>query len=79
MLQYRTDLELDDSLAIQREVGDIWAAFRADVEQSNLTDAVISVNEGPRGLIFRHNRTLYFYFKRKSDGSWATSKVVYML
>jgi hypothetical protein len=79
MLQYQTDLEFDDSLAVQREVSDIWTFFKSDVERANLADAIISVNEGRRGFILGHNRTLYYYFKKRADGSWATSKIVYML
>src|ERR1700687_989804 len=53
MLKYQTDLKITDLAALRKEVDEIWPAFKTDVERANLTNAIISANETPKGTIIQ--------------------------
>jgi hypothetical protein len=69
MLKYQTDLKITDLPALRKEVEEIWSVFKADLEKANLTNAIISANEVPRGLIIKNANGYNFVFK-KLDGTW---------
>lgn len=69
MLKYQTDLKISDLPALRKEVDEIWSVFKTDVENANLTNAIISANEAPNGLIIQKARGYNFVFK-KSNGRW---------
>ena len=69
MLKYQTDLKISDLPALCKEVGEIWSVFKGDVEKANLTNAIISANEKPQGLIIKNANGFNFVFK-KVDGAW---------
>ena len=69
MLKYQTDLRTSDLPALHKEVDEIWSMYKGDVEKANLTNAIISANEVPQGLIFKNANGYNFVFK-KLDGAW---------
>ena len=69
MLKYQTDLKISDLPALRKEVDEIWSVFKGDVEKANLTNAIISANEKPQGLIIKNAKGFNFVFK-KVDGAW---------
>lgn len=69
MLKYQTQLKISDLPALRKEVDEIWSVFKTDVENANLTNAIISANEAPNGLIIQKARGYNFVFK-KSNGRW---------
>jgi hypothetical protein len=72
MFSYRTDISIDDKVALQREVDEIWPLVRPDVERAGLTAAVISANEGTTGDgLVKHNRGFNFVFEKAPDGTWS--------
>ena len=73
MLKYQTDLSMDDKVAVQKEVDEIWASFRQDVENAGLTAAIISATEKPSGVILKSSRGNNFVYKKNADGSWSQS------
>ena len=74
MLKYQTDLSLDDRSALQEEVNEIWQVFLNDVEKANLTRAIVSANEVPKGGIINTNRAANFPFRKLADGTWEQVK-----
>lgn len=70
MLKYRTDLDLDDRSALEREVDEIWQHFRIDVERAGLTSAIISAEDAPKGFIVTSNRSFNFVYRKSADGAW---------
>jgi hypothetical protein len=70
MLSYQTPLKITDKQALRSEVDEIWASFRNDVENGKFTNAIISANEIPSGLILKSNRTYNFVFEKNQDGTW---------
>jgi hypothetical protein len=73
MLKYYTDINIDDSAALRKEVEDIWQSFRADIEDTGISSAIISANEMPKGIISK-TRGYNFVFTKNKDGSWSQSK-----
>jgi hypothetical protein len=69
MLKYQTDLKISDLPALRKEVDEIWPMFKGDAEKANLSNAIISANEVPQGLIFKTANGHNFVFK-KLDGTW---------
>ena len=69
MLKYETGLKISDLPALRNEVEEIWPAFQIDVENAHMTNAIISANEVPQGLIFKTGSAYNFIFK-KVDGTW---------
>jgi hypothetical protein len=69
LLHYETRLSLTDRAAVQREVDEIWAWFRIDVEHRNLAEALIWVE--PRADSAKNPDHLDFSFERRRDGVWA--------
>jgi hypothetical protein len=70
MLRYQTDLKVSDTVALRKEIDEIWASFQTDVEKGNFREAIISANEIPSGTIFKQYQSYNFVFKKNDDGSW---------
>jgi len=70
MLKYRTDLKISDAAALRKEVEEIRTMFKTDVEQAKLTNAIISANEVPQGLIVKTANGFNFVYKKSADGKW---------
>lgn len=70
MLKYRTECSLEDKAALQREVDEIWTAFRNDIERAGVKNAIISANEPRQGFIITTTRSFNFVYKRSADGTW---------
>lgn len=71
MLKYQTDISPDDKASLGKEVDEIWASFRADVEKAQLTNGIVSANEKPTGFIVTKSRAHNFVFRRGADGQWS--------
>jgi hypothetical protein len=70
MLKYQTDLKISDLPALRKEVEEIWSVFKADVERANLTNAIISANEVPQGLIIKNANGCNFVLKKLATGTF---------
>ena len=71
MLKYQTDLSLDNKVAIQQEVEEIWQSFKVDVEKAGLKAAIINANEVPNGMVIKTGRGYNFVYKKTEDRSWS--------
>ena len=74
MLKYETDLAVDDTPKLEKEVAEIWTTFRLDVEKAQLTVAIISANEHPSGVLIGTSKGFNFVYERGTDGKWARTK-----
>jgi len=74
MLKYETNVSIDDMPKLEQEVTEIWATFRLDVEKAHLTEAVISANEHPSGMLVTTNKGFNFVYERSKDGKWSRIK-----
>jgi hypothetical protein len=70
MLKYQTDLKVSNAVELRKEVDEIRPVFRTDVEHANLTNAIVSANEVPQGLVVKTANAMNFVYKRSADGDW---------
>ena len=70
MLQYQTDLKVNDRLALKQEVEEIWPEFRRDVENGGFRNAIVSANEVPQGFLIKKSQSYNFVFERSADDTW---------
>ena len=70
VMSYETDLKVDDTEALAKEVADIWADFQNDATKANVGSAIIMANEIPSGTIIKQGKTHNFVFERNKDGTW---------
>ena len=70
MLKYQTDSSIDDKVALQKEIDEIWASFRADAERASVKNAIITANEPAHGRFITTNRSFNFVFKKSTDSTW---------
>lgn len=70
MLKYQTDLKISDAAELRKEVEEIWGMFKADVERAKLTNAIVSANEVPHGLVVKTANAFNFVYKKSTDGRW---------
>ncbi|MBP1772008.1 MAG: hypothetical protein H6P99_1171 [Holophagaceae bacterium] len=71
ILDYQTDIPFTDKAALNKEVDDIWSAFKNDVEKANVKSGVIRANEAPKGTFIQTKNQFGFVFTRAEDGSWS--------
>jgi hypothetical protein len=74
VLSYQTELRVADVVALFKEVDEIWANFRPDVEGAGYTQAVISANEKANGTIVSVGKGYNFVFERAANGTWQKLK-----
>lgn len=70
VLKYETDVKFDDQAGLRKEADEIWADFKADVEKTNVSSAVLSANSPPKGTIIRQAQGFNFVFVKLADGTW---------
>jgi len=71
ILDYQTDIPLKDKAALDKEVDEIWSAFRKDVEKANLKSGVIRANEASKGTFIQTKNQFGYVFSKTEDGSWS--------
>lgn len=71
MLNYQTDLSLDDVPALEKEADEIWSGFRIDVEKAGLGTGIVRANEKSSEFIVTTSRAYGFVYQRDATGQWA--------
>ena len=70
VLNYETDIPIDDKVALRKEVDEIWGVFQKDVEAAKLNAGVIRATHfGGSGLV-RNGKGYGFVFVKRDDGKW---------
>lgn len=73
LLRYRTDLELSDVSALEREIADVWDYLRPRVEDRGFRAAVVQAAHWEPPSWQRRGTAVQYLFEasRNGDGSWA--------
>ena len=71
LLDYRTEIPLEDVPTLRKEADEIWNRFVFDVERAGYKTAFISAHGPTTGLIVKTGKTYKFLFEKK-DGAWRT-------
>jgi hypothetical protein len=65
-----TDISIDDTVALRKEVDEIWGLFRKDVEGAGLTNGVIRIVHPEGSGLITQSKGYGFGFIKRPDGSW---------
>ena len=70
VLNYETDISIDDMESLRKEVDTIWETFRKDVEKAQLKCGVIRATHYESSGFLRQGKGYGFVFKQGDDGKW---------
>lgn len=71
MLKYQTDLPMDDVPALQAEANEVMDVLKIDADRANVTRAVVSANDDPKGFFVKQGKSHNFLYEKRPDGTWA--------
>ena len=71
IFKYQTDLAIDDVAALQAEANEIMGVLKIDAERTNVTRAMVSASNEPKGVVFTQVKSYNFLFEKRPDGTWA--------
>jgi len=70
VLNYETEIAIENKNELRAEVDEIWSVFKLDVEAANLrSGAIRAVHNETSGIISRGNG-YGFAFEQGADGNW---------
>jgi hypothetical protein len=70
VLNYETDIPIDDMKSLRKEVDTIWESFRKDVEKAQLKNGVIRATYYDNSGWLRVGKGYGFVFTKGDDGKW---------
>ncbi len=70
VLNYETDIPIDDKVALRKEVDEIWGVFQKDVEAASLKGGVIRATHLEGSGLVKNGKGYGFVFEKREDGSW---------
>ena len=71
IFKYQTDLAIDDVAALRAEANEIMGVLAVDAERANVTRAMVSASDEPKGMVFKQVKSYNFLFEKRPDGTWA--------
>jgi hypothetical protein len=70
VMNYLTDISMDDMTALSNEVQEIWSVFQVDVENAHLNAAVIRATHVEGSSLVKTGKGYGFVFVKREDGQW---------
>ena len=71
VLNYQTEISIENHEELKKEVEEIWTIFRADVERANTTTGVIRATHiESSGLFVQNGKGYGFLYEKNPDGTW---------
>jgi hypothetical protein len=70
VLNYETDIPIDDMDSLRKEVDTIWETFRKDVEKAQLKCGAIRATHYEGNGFLRQGKGYGFVFRKGDDGNW---------
>lgn len=70
VLNYQTDLSIDDKTALRKEVDEIWDVFQKDVENAHLKAGVIRATHVEGTGFIKSGNSYGFVFVKRDDAKW---------
>jgi len=70
VMNYLTDISIDEKEALRKEVDEIWNVFQKDVENANLKAGVIRATHVEGSGFVKSGQVYGFVFKKREDGKW---------
>jgi hypothetical protein len=70
VMNYLTDISIDDKVALRKEVDEIWSVFQKDVENAKLKAGVIRATHVEGSGFVKSGQGYGFVFVKRDDGKW---------
>ena len=70
VMNYLTDISIDDKEALRKEVDEIWSLFQKDVENAKLKAGVIRATHVEGSGFVKSGKGYGFVFVKQDDGKW---------
>ena len=70
VMNYLTDISIDDKEALRKEVDEIWSVFQKDVENAKLKAGVIRATHVEGSGLIKSGKGYGFVFVKRDDGKW---------
>ena len=70
VLNYLTDISIDDKVALRKEVDEVWSMFQKDVENAKLKAGVIRATHVEGSGFVKSGQGYGFVFVKRDDGNW---------
>jgi hypothetical protein len=71
VLNYETQVSIDDLTTLRAEAEEVWDKFRHDVEGANLRIGILKpVHYETSGVISKSGRGYGFVIEKRADGQW---------
>jgi hypothetical protein len=71
IMECETETSIDDLLNLRKEVDEIWAHFKHDVERAGMSQGIIRmIHNDVRGWVINRGKGYGFVFEKRSDGQW---------
>jgi hypothetical protein len=70
VMNYLTDISIDDKTALRKEVDEIWDVFQKDVENAHLRGGVIRATHVEGTGLAKSGKSCGFVFVKRDDGKW---------
>jgi hypothetical protein len=70
VMNYLTDISIDNRKALRQEVDEIWGVFQKDVEIAKLKAGVIRATHVEGSGLVKSGKGYGFVFVKRDDGKW---------
>ena len=70
VMNYQTDISIDDKEVLRKEVDEIWTVFQKDVENAKLKAGVIRATHVEGTGFVKSGKGYGFVFVKRDDGKW---------
>ena len=70
VMNYLTDISIDNKVALRKEVDEIWSVFQKDVENAKLKAGVIRATHVEGSGFVKSGQGYGFVFVKRDDGKW---------
>jgi hypothetical protein len=73
VLDYETEIPIEDKESLRKEVDAIWRSFQKDVEKAQMKSGVIRATHYESKGLLRKGAGYGFVFEKGPDGKWRLS------
>jgi hypothetical protein len=75
MIVFESDRRPDDQKGIRADATELWDAYRADIEKTGVSTAIIQANQPKHVLLLQKGGVITgFTWERQADGRWVEKK-----
>ena len=70
VLNYLTDIPIDNKVELRKEIDEVWSVFRVDVEKAKLNAGVIRATHMEGSGFVTSGKGYGYVFVKSDDGQW---------